>query len=642
MASPGMHSFLQYSIGILSIYPIIDTSQLFFVLIFLYLSVAICFIIFSIVLYSILAVYVKVQSNLYFLNYILSFIFSKIKILKIPLAGCLIVPLQINQGLNSSWQGINIMHKIFAIIALVGLEILCFIIDLFLVDIRIKSKNVTKKLYNYTGILEHLCRIIILLLTIIICNEIFLIVSAFITLSLFGIQLFMYLDKINYLDPMTNLFWKIYSALSSFLGIAYIIGYFLLGKDNNTGIVFLIIGSFAVAFWIYSINRIHTSNSLLTFEEIKSSDSLIDNLIEKIILTEQFSVTKSFQITLKGIIFKHLDNCDNLDCPLTSLKRFVFSEENVHFFSRKVIKYCNDQLRKYIQKVKDKKLSMFFCLFQIDYCQNFVVAQKELDLFENSAGIIFEFYIFFMRERLFKKMSKHTYDKSLNIDYNTMINYEIILLKFKDRLKKTSMIHSEFWALLGEQFPNLRKVNKNGAKILNSLEKIKADWNLIKDFKINTNKEFRLYMEFSNEILYDFEYTKELNLLAQEKVSLNTNINHIDFLSHKNLTDQTFSKEGIPLISINCQYSNYGKIASCNQPFVKLFGYSKMLLIGKDISVLMPEMYREYHKNALLEFIKKNEIEEIKQFSKKIGFGRDKEGNIFPTTTKILSFSTIE
>ena len=149
-------------------------------------------------------------------------------------------------------------------------------------------------------------------------------------------------------------------------------------------------------------------------------------------------------------------------------------------------------------------------------------------------------------------------------------------------------------------------------------------------------------MEFSNEILYDFEYTKELNLLAQEKVSLNTNINHIDFLSHKNLTDQTFSKEGIPLISINFQYSNYGKIASCNQPFVKLFGYSKMLLIGKDISVLMPEMYREYHKNALLEFIKKNEIEEIKQFSKKIGFGRDKEGNIFPTTTKILSFSTIE
>jgi PAS domain S-box-containing protein len=78
-----------------------------------------------------------------------------------------------------------------------------------------------------------------------------------------------------------------------------------------------------------------------------------------------------------------------------------------------------------------------------------------------------------------------------------------------------------------------------------------------------------------------------------------------------------------------------GKIAFCNAAAQKLFGYNEDRLIGKSISILMPERFREAHERGMARVVatgKSNLIDETIEL-----FGITKAGSEFPVE---LSLST--
>lgn len=93
------------------------------------------------------------------------------------------------------------------------------------------------------------------------------------------------------------------------------------------------------------------------------------------------------------------------------------------------------------------------------------------------------------------------------------------------------------------------------------------------------------------------------------------------------------------IITINTR----GVIETINSAGTKLFGYSAQEVIGKNISVLMPEPYRSGH-NGYLENYQKTHKPKIIGIGREV-FGQKKDGSVFPfnlsTSEVVLNDRTI-
>jgi len=87
------------------------------------------------------------------------------------------------------------------------------------------------------------------------------------------------------------------------------------------------------------------------------------------------------------------------------------------------------------------------------------------------------------------------------------------------------------------------------------------------------------------------------------------------------------------LISIN----EIGIIENVNNSTCKLFGYSKLELLGKNIKILMPEPYHEEHDGYLSNY-KKTKIKHVIGFGQKVT-GKRKDGSTFPIDLSVSEMS---
>jgi hypothetical protein len=205
----------------------------------------------------------------------------------------------------------------------------------------------------------------------------------------------------------------------------------------------------------------------------------------------------------------------------------------------------------------------------------------------------------------------------------------------------------DFWSLLispnQDNAEDLAKLNECGSKINIMVEEINLNFQKMQKLRLNDQEVLRYYSDFLNDILNDKEkaaiYKSRLNEVDNEKL----NLDDLNFLN--NDANALSSTDENQFIIIHAQEEKLGVIKNLSLGICLIFGYTKQELVGKNIEILMPEIYHKYHKTILLnrlnaekkkDLIAKHQNQIYKTTWKDVnGYGKNKSRNLIPTFFKV-------
>lgn len=155
--------------------------------------------------------------------------------------------------------------------------------------------------------------------------------------------------------------------------------------------------------------------------------------------------------------------------------------------------------------------------------------------------------------------------------------------------------------------------------------KITLDWKLVPEF--SSNGKVKTVLGISRDV-------SDQKILGEKTHKLSKKILLHDISKHKNIEEELIETQvrlnSILNTVVDCiiTINKNGNITTVNNSTLRLFGYNKNELIGKNVKILMPEPFHSEHDQYITNFI-------ISGYSKIIGEGRElyakkKNGEIFP------------
>jgi PAS domain S-box-containing protein len=97
------------------------------------------------------------------------------------------------------------------------------------------------------------------------------------------------------------------------------------------------------------------------------------------------------------------------------------------------------------------------------------------------------------------------------------------------------------------------------------------------------------------------------------------------------------SELSTPCLYISAKDFKIGMITNCNQSVCRIFGHFKGELIGKNLNILMPDLFTKYHQRMLELKIAYNFSDKSIINLQKSVIAKHKSGSIFPINMKIVS-----
>ena len=198
---------------------------------------------------------------------------------------------------------------------------------------------------------------------------------------------------------------------------------------------------------------------------------------------------------------------------------------------------------------------------------------------------------------------------------------------------------------------DFRKLNDIGAELNIIIEQIENIFKKLRDIKNNDLTILKLYESYLRNILNNEEKYEKYHKISNNLIT----DNKFDF------EDKDYTNFDIKNITNNDEYQflilsanddNKGTIVNMSLNTCLYFGYSKDEIIGKNMCILIPELFHKIHIklfNELTEKIKteffeklSNKITYVPEFMEYSGFGRNKLKYLVPLDMKVFFAQTEE
>ena len=173
--------------------------------------------------------------------------------------------------------------------------------------------------------------------------------------------------------------------------------------------------------------------------------------------------------------------------------------------------------------------------------------------------------------------------------------------EFKQLIYKTINLYSNFWTLLYEakynQENTINDLYKFGSNIIKSNLKIDELYNILIKTKTNNSNIFKLYSTFIQDVLKDEEkYQKYQN--SKSSIYTESFENEVKKYSNFNM-DILKLNENKAFVLISARNNDLGIILDCSMSISTIFGYTKEELIGKNINILIPDLFQSKHSEII-------------------------------------------
>ena len=370
---------------------------------------------------------------------------------------------------------------------------------------------------------------------------------------------------ILFLGPLSLFIGKIFKysnfnglIISFFIFVILIFIYIVIYKTNSIDIIL--------------VDRMKINDPQEYLKYISNFYSLINNK----------NISRNTNINLKILIDTIEENCFDINCPLKLyLLNYGKGIDNKYL----ILKFLDEIFQYGISKFYfDIKLKIEYTIFLIYILNN---KKKALIIF-NSIKENASFQIGY-NIHIIRNLFKNSLYPTIN-GIHSLSEYKNNIQLLKELINKTIYIYLKFLTLLlnyrHKSNSNLNEINKIGNKIKNLKKNIENNFELLKENIINNNELFKLYSDFNKIISND--------LNDNQLFSQNHNIQNYE-IDYSNFEFEIMKEKENKYLIISANKNNIGEIIECSKNLAKILGYTKFEIIGKNINILIPQIFHEKH-----------------------------------------------
>ena len=443
-----------------------------------------------------------------------------------------------------------------------------------------------------------------------ITKEIFLIINFIISISLFNY----YIQKVIYYDNITNIICGIFHILYIWTSLfLFIVNYLTISELG----LFWLISSLIVIFIFFNI-KIKFENWIfckIPYFKIHNISHLLYYLRSIITMINTGLEVQSIKTRLTGIIQLHIIECPNSKC-LTKTKQKLYlpaseewSDRSKPFIIDKV--FLNSLIIAIMNyfissNFYSPELLINFSYYYLDVIGNICLSiyfLHKVELMKMSKQELFtlERLKLVISQKLVEKLKKEN-ESCLNLeDLNTsyFYKYEYNKSKFYEEIMKDLKLTEEFWTIFSKKenksIIDFNQVFKKAEQIMISKSNVENLWNKLYSIYSGINELFDFYCDYVEQINDDSFLKRELEAFKRKNETSSDTLN-------QNFYNLIFRHDtGIAIC--NGDNGKEGIIEKVNFEFEKIFKFPNDELIGQDISILMPKIFANQHKNFVQNYI---------------------------------------
>ena len=505
----------------------------------------------------------------------------------------------------------HIIHLVLSCLAILLYSFYIAIYKYAFTDIRKNHKNFTNKKHNVPDlyfILYRFCLVLINNIDLENCN-ILLIIFMLIFISF---VCFHFLILMPFRNNIFNTLYCFMTVSLTYTQFLLFFLYFFKDKKFDGGIFLFFFGLIFFIFFliIYDINEVSFS-IIFTFTDF-------DSLIIRRKLNYICSFLERPKLERRQEIFLRTYTIDCLYFNKNeSIKKFFESNCLNKMYLTEHIDYL---FKYYIKKFPtDVRIRLNYIQFLYFRMKKIHKSQMELENLQKICiTSINEEFCIYQLKKILNNSNTFINNNNNNIDndnyYNHNDSYDIYNeLKylnsknyFIENLKNIVNNYIMFWNLLLNSHKDivhdLVKLSSIGKKISDLNENItKSFKNLLEMNKIE-KKLLKIYTLFQQDILNNIEFNYDKNLVNDEISNKSENI----FENDKNGEKIVNVEQEKYIIVISGKNETFGNIIQISLNACSLLGYTLEEILGKNINILIPEIFHEAHNNIL-----RNRIKEI-------------------------------
>ena len=394
---------------------------------------------------------------------------------------------------------------------------------------------------------------------------------------------------------MTNIF-----SLITFFGYLTLFFGKIFREIEFNGLLYLFIFDIIIIIiYHYSYKKKEIKFVNIDYKKINNSEEFLNYIIKYYTIIKNINKRSSLFL-LKSYISKLEENCFDPDCPLNKYLNGLEKGIECQYF---LYQYCDKLFQYGISKFSDNiALKNNYSTFLLIEMNNKKKATIILNTIKN------ELISFQMNYNIFRseQLINHYNRKKIN-NNNNMENYNNNIHELKNLITKITLSRCEFLSLILRskirKVDNFKKIYSLGSIIQKISKKIEDIYNELVITKANNIEIINLYSEYVEKILEDEEKYEKCE--KRKKIIL-SNIQSFSENNFFNFDIETLKEKNIfPFLIISADLKNLGIIKDCSINLSKIFGYQKEELVGKNINILIPEIFHKKHDSVLIQHTKK-------------------------------------
>ena len=341
----------------------------------------------------------------------------------------------------------------------------------------------------------------------------------------------------------------------------------------------------------------------VNFQQLNDADDILNYIFSYYAIVCNFNHKRDSFFFFHSLITKIEEKCYNIECPLK--KYLAYLSQGIEY-KYLLIEYCDKLYQHGLSKFQDDiNLKYHYTIFLIMEKNN----KKKATILLNSLKyklISFKAnYDFYRCQHLIENYNFQIQKKNLII-----YKYRTNVYNLKNLISKAVLFQYEFLTFLfgskSKRDDNFKKIYELGSTILSCNNEIDEIFNKLIIEKTNNIEIINLYSDFVEKILEDEEKFKKCQ--EMKKVIYNSNF----LLYEKDFSnfDMRFlkDKDNYSYMIISANHKSLGTIKDCSSSLVNIFGYEKKELIGKNINILIPEMFHAKHDLILRKTAEKQKL----------------------------------
>ena len=427
-----------------------------------------------------------------------------------------------------------------------------------------------------------------------------------------GVNAYYYLYYKNRINKVLSILNNIFSLILVSAFLSLFVGK-MFAQLEFTGTIYLFFACIIITFiYIFFYKAKDIDCISIDYKEIDNPKDYLTYIVEFNKIIQKKKNSRNYYTVLESLISKIEENCIILDCPLKkyneNMKKGIECPFLLNQFCDKLFEYG---ISKFPEDIDLKINYSIILTINVNYKNKALMILNSINInkitFENS------YYIY----RAVKLIEKWNF--SIIEQNNSVFEYKQNIQDFKSLIKKLTLLYYDFLSLLlNSKYRNndsFNKIHKIGRQIMKINPKIDEDYNNLLNTQTDNSEIIKLYSEFVEGILCDEEKTEKCQ--NNSKITFSSKIE----IHERNFTNFDIEilkeKANLPFIIISTDKDYLGKIIDLSMNILKIFGYSKNELIGKNINILIPKLFHKIHDLILIERIENDKLKLFDELNKR-------------------------